>query len=340
MTSFPTNWDVNRYKADYESDEHWELRKTFIETHKDKFPEDEIVCLAQVFTNIEFLGCRYPSKTMERVALLSKDVAAKFRQSRDGKLKRTFVGASDAASAKAKGRKRKNCQYFMSPTILKLCDDFEFNLIEHLFLYFSLGRGSQSQAAKPINQNLGKRQAIPSLLSSFKKQESTTDDESANNTNSENISGKRKRVQQSDDEDDDNGDLSRPSFSMNPTCTKPSETKYFSQPPPSPPVTVKTKPTTRVPDTGFIIYETLAGVGQGSGNILQTSGAKQGATVKTDHEPSTEIPNTLQCVVRINGKIYATVQNTCGKKEAKSQALDKALEYARKVHYTIKVNTI
>lgn len=109
--SYPTDWDVNRYRADYESDEHWELRKAFIEAHKDKFPEDELVCLAQVFTNIEFLGCRYPFKTMERVALLSKEVAAQFREARSSRLKRTFVGASDAASAKAKGRKRKNCQY-------------------------------------------------------------------------------------------------------------------------------------------------------------------------------------------------------------------------------------
>lgn len=108
--SFPTDWDVNNYKTDYESDEHWELRRAFMEAHKDSFPEDDLVCLAQVFTNIEFLGCRYPARTMERVAHLSKDVAAKFRQERSGRLKRTFVGASDAASAKAKGRKRKNCQ--------------------------------------------------------------------------------------------------------------------------------------------------------------------------------------------------------------------------------------
>lgn len=110
--SFPTDWDINRYRADYESDEHWELRKAFMEEHKDKFAENELVCLAQVFTNIEFLGCRYPNKTMERVALLSKEVASKFRESRSSRLKRTFVGASDAASAKAKGRKSKNCQYF------------------------------------------------------------------------------------------------------------------------------------------------------------------------------------------------------------------------------------
>lgn len=74
-----SDWDIEKYRADYESDEHWELRKTFMKKHKSKFTEgrcelfsselsnsfnyisyflDELVCLAAVFTNIEFLGCR------------------------------------------------------------------------------------------------------------------------------------------------------------------------------------------------------------------------------------------------------------------------------------------
>lgn len=70
-------WDVEKYRVDYESEEHWDLRKlsinmtavskkylfsilqTFMEAHRDKFEEDEIVCLARVFTNVEFLGCRF-----------------------------------------------------------------------------------------------------------------------------------------------------------------------------------------------------------------------------------------------------------------------------------------
>lgn len=103
--SFPTDWDIDYYKTDYESDEHWELRRAFIEKHKSSFPENELICLAQVFTNVEFLGCRYPDDTMRKVALLSKDVADEFRKSRENKIKRTFVGASDAAGAKVKGRK-------------------------------------------------------------------------------------------------------------------------------------------------------------------------------------------------------------------------------------------
>lgn len=107
--SISMDWDIDYYKTDYESDEHWELRRSFMEKHKDKFAEDELVCLAQVFTNVEFMGCRYPEETMRKVGLLSQEVANDFRKSRSNKLKRTFVGASDAAGAKAK-RGRKNCE--------------------------------------------------------------------------------------------------------------------------------------------------------------------------------------------------------------------------------------
>ncbi|GBP09920.1 hypothetical protein EVAR_71722_1, partial [Eumeta japonica] len=73
--------------------------------HKDKFPEDKLVCLAQVFTNMEFMGCKYPAETMRMVAELSQEVAKDFRSERATRLKRTFVAASDAAEARAKGRK-------------------------------------------------------------------------------------------------------------------------------------------------------------------------------------------------------------------------------------------
>lgn len=53
------DWDVEQHKVEYESDEHWELRRNFLLAHKDKFSEDALVCLAQVFVNVELLGCRY-----------------------------------------------------------------------------------------------------------------------------------------------------------------------------------------------------------------------------------------------------------------------------------------
>lgn len=53
------DWDVKKYKTDHEPYEHWKLRKKFMEIYKRSFAEDETVCLAQCFVNIEFMGCRY-----------------------------------------------------------------------------------------------------------------------------------------------------------------------------------------------------------------------------------------------------------------------------------------
>lgn len=49
---------------------------------------------------------RYPKKTMDLIEKLSEGLADDLRESRKGKLQRTFVAASDAAEAKAK-----RCKY-------------------------------------------------------------------------------------------------------------------------------------------------------------------------------------------------------------------------------------
>lgn len=70
----------------------------------DDYTEAEILCLAQVFVNVEFLGCRYPKETMEQVAQMASNVPKilAYRESRRNSLKRTFVGAQDAVQAKLK----------------------------------------------------------------------------------------------------------------------------------------------------------------------------------------------------------------------------------------------
>ncbi|CAD7091925.1 unnamed protein product [Hermetia illucens] len=80
--SFNKNWNIDSYRTEYESEEHWQLRRRFMEVHKNKFPEDELVCLAQVFTNVEFMGCKYPDETMRLVGELSQDVAKERRTRR------------------------------------------------------------------------------------------------------------------------------------------------------------------------------------------------------------------------------------------------------------------
>lgn len=103
---FSTDWEIEKYHQDFEPDDHWQLKRRFIEMHKKNFSEDKLICLAQVFTNMEFMGCKYPAETMRMVAELSKDVAKNFRAERANRLKRTFVTASDAAEARAKGRRK------------------------------------------------------------------------------------------------------------------------------------------------------------------------------------------------------------------------------------------
>ncbi len=52
-------WDVEECRGDHESVEHWELRKTFLVENMDRFPNKmRLICLSQVFANMEFLGCR------------------------------------------------------------------------------------------------------------------------------------------------------------------------------------------------------------------------------------------------------------------------------------------
>lgn len=100
-----TDWDVDDYRTEYESEEHWELRRDFMLEHKDRFDEERLVCLAQTFINMEFMGCKYPKETMLLVADMSKDIAKEFRKQRALRLKRTFVSASEAAEQRAKGRR-------------------------------------------------------------------------------------------------------------------------------------------------------------------------------------------------------------------------------------------
>lgn len=97
-----SDWNIENCRNEYESDEHWQLRRDFIIANKNKFPEAKLLCLAQVFVNVELLGCKYPLETMKLVEELSQGVAESFRGKRKNRLQRIFVPASQAASEKVK----------------------------------------------------------------------------------------------------------------------------------------------------------------------------------------------------------------------------------------------
>ncbi|CAH1642937.1 unnamed protein product [Spodoptera littoralis] len=100
------NWDVEKYRDEHECEDHWQLRKAFMEKWKNNFPEERLVCLARVYTNIEFMGCRYPPPVMQQIAQLSFEAGRQFREKKKSKLQRTFVSASTAAEDRARGIKR------------------------------------------------------------------------------------------------------------------------------------------------------------------------------------------------------------------------------------------
>lgn len=52
------DWNIKKYYNKFEPNEQWQMKKKFMEAHKNLFPEEKVVCLAQVLVNIEFLGAR------------------------------------------------------------------------------------------------------------------------------------------------------------------------------------------------------------------------------------------------------------------------------------------
>ena len=52
------DWDIEKYRQPYEPVEHWKLKEEFMKCHKNKFPQERLICLAQAYVNITLLGCR------------------------------------------------------------------------------------------------------------------------------------------------------------------------------------------------------------------------------------------------------------------------------------------
>lgn len=227
------------------------------------------------------------------------------------------------------------------------------------FLIFAaeiLGRRSHSE-------NAVDNKKMPSLLGSFVKESASGDNNSSIDTTTEcktfksdnggeNISRSKKQHDDEDedeqrpsfnisrsktDHNDEDDGQQRASFSMN------SESRLNEGNDTRIPINQNKKlfssksqhQIKRIPNTGFILYEQLTKQ-CGSTSLLQQSAAKQGLSINYDIQAK---QNSYECMVQINGKVYAKFETTeLNKKEAKTKAFDDALEYARKIHYTIKVN--
>jgi len=48
------------------------VREEFIRTYEENFDENRLLCLAQAYTNVILLGCRYPEPVMRQVNEMAK----------------------------------------------------------------------------------------------------------------------------------------------------------------------------------------------------------------------------------------------------------------------------
>ncbi|XP_059483164.1 partner of xrn-2 protein 1 [Neocloeon triangulifer] len=95
---------IEAFRLEHESDEHWELRREFLEEHFDKFHTSKLLCLSHTYVNIEVLGCRYPNETMKIIADLAAGLGSAHKKRKEKNAQRITMDASNAAEQRIKHR--------------------------------------------------------------------------------------------------------------------------------------------------------------------------------------------------------------------------------------------
>lgn len=53
-----TEDEITQLRLPWESEDQWQLREAFLRKHWDSENKNRLVCLSQIFINIEFMGCQ------------------------------------------------------------------------------------------------------------------------------------------------------------------------------------------------------------------------------------------------------------------------------------------
>uniref|UniRef100_A0A182R766 G-patch domain-containing protein n=1 Tax=Anopheles funestus TaxID=62324 RepID=A0A182R766_ANOFN len=77
-----TDWPIEFYRKPHDTNSLWELKMLFMQLHKKRIPEHELVPLAQVFASTVGYGCKYAPELMERVKKLGEPVCHKLEKKR------------------------------------------------------------------------------------------------------------------------------------------------------------------------------------------------------------------------------------------------------------------
>ncbi|XP_052863565.1 uncharacterized protein LOC128270201 [Anopheles cruzii] len=98
-----TDWDVESYRKPFDTRSVWNLKKWFMELHKESIAEEELVPIAQAFANVQVYRCSYPDELMERLQKLGEPVTKVYRNLQTGKSTRILVPAQDAIRLEHRG---------------------------------------------------------------------------------------------------------------------------------------------------------------------------------------------------------------------------------------------
>lgn len=96
---------VELLRKSWEMEDHWVLRRDFMITHRDKFPEpDRLLCMAQLFVNVETLAVKYDDQLMAQIEQLAAEVPAltEFRR------KKLILQSEERFKAPAKQSRARN----------------------------------------------------------------------------------------------------------------------------------------------------------------------------------------------------------------------------------------
>lgn len=73
----------HKFRKPYELPHHWRLREDFLRLHWGKFDEDRLICLSNIFINVECMGLSYTTEVMDQVKELGKDIQSLQNYKRD-----------------------------------------------------------------------------------------------------------------------------------------------------------------------------------------------------------------------------------------------------------------
>ncbi|XP_053673744.1 uncharacterized protein LOC128724000 [Anopheles nili] len=99
VESIDTTWNIENYRQACDMKSLWNLKKWFMELHKESIEEDELIPLAHAFANVEAFGCTYPPELMERVTELGEPIARVYRNLKKSKCTRTLVSTKAAMAS-------------------------------------------------------------------------------------------------------------------------------------------------------------------------------------------------------------------------------------------------